>query len=195
MGLHTPTLQYLCRELLGPAEERQLEALVKSAVSAPLNFEAVIAFDDSLVGPSLSRLREVRYQPADRDVFRPLQYVDMEFRAAIRFGEMEWRARDIVEMASLHVESLIKRIGRVGRMPLGAALGNVLVQRRVDAVTYRRIRRYVAVYNAAKHDMDQPMGTHLFSEEDAVRAYTICRKLALPLYPLAGLVTDMRTYA
>ncbi len=57
MGLHTPTLQYLCRELLGPAEERQLEALVKSAVSAPLNFEAVIAFDDSLVGPSLSRAR------------------------------------------------------------------------------------------------------------------------------------------
>ncbi len=87
----------------------------------------------------LYRAREVRYQPADRDVFRPLQYVDMEFRAAIRFGEMEWRARDIVEMASLHVESLIKRIGRVGRMPLGAALGNVLVQRRVDAVTYRRI--------------------------------------------------------
>jgi hypothetical protein len=199
MGIHARTLAALTDELLSGEQAQMLARVLDTAVEGDSNPDQpptpridvalLFAFDDELPGPSVYRLRESAYAVEDRDVFRPLQYVDMEFCSGARHGDLAWRSRDIVEMASLHIEALVKRVGRVWRLPLGQALREQVVRQRVDAVTHGRIRRFVRIYNDAKHVMNHPAGTHLFTIGEAVRAYAACRVLAVPLYPLAGLAS------
>lgn len=100
----------------------------------------------------------------------------------------------MVQASSAHVEALVKRIGRLQRLPLGTAIRHRLIRAVVDPVTIDQVTRYSAVYNASKHDFTQSKDTHLFSLQDAVRSYFICRQLGLRLYPLASLVTDVSVF-
>lgn len=192
MAVHTTTLWQLITDLYSPEKVATLRSVVQAL---PFDFDALLDFDHQLGGASIGALSENghgRYAVVDRDVFRPLQYCGMYLgaEASIR----EWTARETVHMAGLHLESLIKRVGRVGPLPLGGALRHVLVRPKLDPVLWQQLVAFSKVYNAAKHDVDQEMNTHLFSVEDAVLAYCICRQLAMPLYAQAGLA-DLSWFA
>jgi hypothetical protein len=95
-------------------------------------------------------------------------------------------------MSSLHLEELVKRIGHLSFLPLGNLLRQAIVKRNIDPELWGQLWRYTAIYNDAKHRFDHPLGTHLFSVQDAVLAYAVARRLGQELYPLASLVTDWR---
>jgi hypothetical protein len=182
-------LWQLITELV-PAQD--LTTLQAVAQASPFEYAALITFDQHLGGPSmgvLSANNHGRYDVADRDIFRPLQYCSMFLRA--NSPTREWMARETVHMAGLHLESLVKRIGSIGPVPLGKALHNLLVRPKLDPVLWQQMVRFAKVYNAAKHTVTHPKDTHLFSVEDAVLAYVITRQLALQLYPLVKLKTDL----
>ncbi len=193
MNAHTTTLWVLVRQILPPTEVETLRELL----SRPFDFAELAAFDEAVGGPNIATMNcgeSGRYDVTDRDVFRPLQYCIYYFTLADHYGDLDWRTRHIVHMSSLHVECLVKRIGKLGPLPLGAALGKAIVKAKVDPATWSLISEFVAVYNASKHDMDQPKDTHMFSAEDAVLAYVLCRRLGMRLYPLANLSTDLKIF-
>ena len=195
MPLHSDCLRRLAAELLDPTSLGQLQRV---AYARPLNLKQLVDLDRRIGGPgfsTISRNGTGQYEIADREVFRPLQYCGMEFRAGIETDDLEWRARDIVEMSSLHIEALIKRIGGLAGLPLGALLSQAVVKRRLDPDTWEKARRFTSVYNDAKHNFGHTKDTHLFSVPDAVFAYVVCRKLALSLYPLARLKTSLAALA
>ncbi len=97
-------------------------------------------------------------------------------------------------MSGLHIETLVKRIGRVGWLPLGAALRVPVVSRRIGPLLYGQIDRFAAVYSASKHEVTHLAGTHLFSLEEALSAYVVSRRLGEQLYPHASLATDMTLF-
>lgn len=197
MKKHTETLRRLIAELFTDTEQNRLKGLVTPRIP---DANAIIEFDDSLNGPSIKRLtcnHTGRYSVADRDIFRPLQYCAMNFRLEQKpdwKNDPEWHARDLIEMSSLHIESLIKNIGNVFHLPLGAALRNVFVKRKVDSTTWKQIETFTHIYNDAKHNFSQDKDTHLFSVEDAILSYFVCRQLGLKLYPLADLATDIKVF-
>jgi hypothetical protein len=197
MQIHTDKLWQLATEIFAPNEAVTLKKLVES-----VPFDAILLqkFDDSLPGPSLSRMNcknEGRYEIADRDIFRPLQYCGMHFGIAIKGNwddDSLWQMRSVVQMSSLHIEGLIKNIGSVFHLPLGAALRKAIVKAKVDALTWAQIEDYTHIYNDAKHNFGHEKDTHMFSIEDAVLAYFVCRKLGVKLYPLADLATDITIF-
>ena len=194
MGTYTNLLWNLAGELLPAADVSLLRSLL---ASSSLDYRQIAAFDDGIAGPSLSRLDYGGICPcdmADRDVFRPLQYCDAYFASAAR-GNAEWFARDLVQMSGLHLESLVKRIGRVWHLPLGGALREARVRCRLDAATWSLLDRFTRMYNAAKHYVSQPKDTHLFSVEDAAVTYFVSRALGNRLYPMAGMTTDLSLFA
>jgi len=197
MKEHTETLWRLTTELFIDDKQKRIRSLIENG---SLDIEAVIALDETIEGPSVSRMNcnnEGRYEIADRDVFRPLQYCGMNFMRTQRLDwedDAAWHTRDLVEMSSLHIESLVKRIGNVFNLPLGAALRNAIVKNKVDPVTWKQIDTYTRVYNDAKHNFSHEKDTHMFSVEDALLAYFVCRKLGAKLYPLANLVTDIKIF-
>lgn len=120
------------------------------------------------------------YDIADRSIFRPIQYVEAYFT----WDNFEWLARDTVEMACLHVESCLKRYcGRNDRKMFGKLLsseeGKTLPSKLWNWLD--QIRQYL--YNPAKHYIPEREG-HLFSSEEAIASYFICRKLGLELLQL-----------
>jgi hypothetical protein len=197
MQEHNEILRQLVNDLFSAEEQLRLRELV--LVRIP-NVEAVLAFDDSIVGPSVRRLNCMntgRYAVEDRDVFRPLQYCAMDFlkeKGADWEDDAEWLARDLVEMSSAHIEALVKNIGQIRHLPLGAALRNAVVKRKVTPATWKLVDRFTRIYNDAKHNFSHAKDTHMFSVEDALLSYFVCRKLALKLYPLATLETDMSIF-
>lgn len=189
MGTHTSKLWKLVSELVTVSDVKKLRPIVRTS---PPDYEAFVTFDQHLSGPSIGILTvngHGRYHVADRDVFRPLQYCSMYLRA--EQTTREWTTRETVHMAGLHLESLVKRIGRTGPIPLGRALRHVLIRPKLNPVTWQQMVGFAQIYNAAKHDVDHPKNTHLFSVEDAVLAYCIARQLGAQLYPLARLKTDL----
>lgn len=197
MEEHTKILRLLVSELFTEEEQSHLQALFERPVP---DAKAVLAFDDRLDGPSIRRLgcnSTGRYAVEDRDIFRPLQYCAMNFRIENNpdwINDPEWHARDLVEMSSLHIESLIKNIGKLFRFPLGKALRHVVVKKKVDEKTWKQIDQFTHIYNDAKHNFSHAKDTHMFSVEDALLSYFVCRKLGAKLYPLANLVTDMKLF-
>ena len=197
MKNHTEVLWQLVAELFTDDEQKRLKVLVSPKIPSA---KAVIAYDDSLDGPSITRLNcnnTGRYAVEDRDIFRPLQYCAMNFRIENIpdwKNDPEWHTRDLIEMSSDHIESLVKNIGEVFRLPLGAALRTAIVKRKVDSTTWAQIERFTHIYNDAKHNFSHAKDTHMFSVEDALLSYFVCRKLGAKLYPLAKLATDIKIF-
>lgn len=197
MENHTEILWRLVTELFADDEQKRLKVLVTPKIP---NAQAVIVYDESLDGPSITRLNcnnTGRYAVEDRDIFRPLQYCAMDFlkdNGADWEDDAEWLARDLIKMSSLHIESLIKNIGNVFHLPLGAALRNVIVKSKVHSMTWKQIDTFTHIYNDAKHNFSHAKDTHMFSVEDALLSYFVCRKLGAKLYPLATLATDIKIF-
>jgi hypothetical protein len=167
---------------------------------SPLNLEALCNLDDSIPGPSINRLADAvrerlefsdgfdRLSVDDRDVFRPLQYCAMAFKAQ----DLEWRTRDVVENGGLHLEALVKRVGGISRVPLGAAVRQL---RGKLGPFEPQLQSYADLHNDAKHEYAHEFGTHMFSVSDAVFAYIISRVIGVFLYPRASLKSDLRFVA
>lgn len=181
----------------------QLRAL---AASRPIEFSVLLAFDSSLGGPGMHNVNRGRtgaYAPNDRDVFRPYQYCWMYFR--LPEDRLVWLTREIVHMCGLHLEALVGRVARGHKLTLGRGLRNPAVRKALGSEGLERVGRFLAAYNASKHDLSpgsrdvggtgtdaqlgDGSGGHLFSVEDAVVAYAVCRRLAAPLYHHARLET------
>jgi hypothetical protein len=197
MRSHTETLWKLTNGLFTAEEARQIQWLIETE---PLDLNLLIAVDEAFGGPSVSHMncgREGRYEVSDRDIFRPLQYCGMYFKAfvsKVKLDDPLWLTRDVVEMSSLHIEGLIKNIGSIARLPLGTALHKAIVRQRVEPDTWQQIDTFTHIYNDAKHNFSHEKDTHMFSIEDALLSYFVCRKLGLKLYPLAKLSTDIRIF-
>ena len=185
----------LAGELLRGEELERLRDLISS-----LSFDCLLEFDKDMGGPGMHCLDMFgeEFSVDDWDVFRPFKYCYMHLSKPSE--EAEWSTRYVVHMCGLHLELLLKRVARRGRMTLGQGADNPMVARKLDPVHRRRIGRFVAVYNAAKHEgspppeepeheSDVPEEPHLFSVEDAVLAYVVCRRLARYAYPHARLKT------
>jgi len=210
MSTHVPTtsnhaevLIQIGRELF-PAEK--WSKLFGIVTTRPLDRRALVEFDDALWGPSLSRIANnrpnapgtlgipghgiTRCEVEDRAVFKPLHYCSVSLTDPDK--DLEWEARRVVEMSSAHLEQLVKRVGPLGFLSFGNLLRQAIVKQKVDPVTWSQLWRYRGIYNAAKHQFDHALGTHLFSVQDAVLAYAVSRRLGQELYPLAHLKTEWR---
>jgi hypothetical protein len=193
-GIYTDTLYALAADLQTPAEEASLLEIV---TDWPASYAALIELDRSLGGPGFSNIdHENRglYAIEDRDIFRPLQYVSTYFKMSADGSLAPWLTRTLVQMSGILLESLIKRIAGVDRLPLGAALAKPLAKRKINGENWDQLQQFSRIYNAAKHHVNQPKDTHLFSMEDAILAYYVARKLAADLYPLATLSTDIEIF-
>jgi hypothetical protein len=200
---HFAVLAALATELSSEDESRRLAPI---ASSDPLDVEALTQFDDSLPGPSLSRIADnrrnapgtlviprygiTRCEVDDRDIFKPLHYCMVDFVSG-EIGDIEWRTRDIVEHSGAHLEGLLKRIGHIALLPFGDALLRRL-KLEIDELTWDQLRRFKTFTNDAKHRYDHALGTHLFSVQESVLAYFAARRLGWKLYPLAKLKTNWR---
>ncbi|MHB9129923.1 MAG: hypothetical protein ACYDBB_02400 [Armatimonadota bacterium] len=194
MGQHTTALWNLGTELFTADMQAELRSI--TAASCP-TLPDVITLDMHLGGPSFTTVNQGntgRYAGPDRDVFRPFQYCTAHFERMLGDEGDEWVSRDIVEMSSLHLEALVKRIGSAMGLPLGQALRKAIAKRRIDPTTWSQLDRYTRIYNAAKHCFDHDKDTHMFSVEDALLAYFVCRVLGAQLYHLANLATDLRVF-
>lgn len=120
------------------------------------------------------------YEIKDRPIFRPIQYIEAYFT----WDNFAWLTRDIVRMACLHVESCLKRYcGKNGNEMFGNLLfsseGRAIPEKLWDWLD--RVRKQM--YNLAKHHIPRKQ-QHLFSKEDAICSYFICRKLGWELLEL-----------
>lgn len=195
MGIHSNALRQLAQQVFSIAEQRQLLSILSTT---PFPLEEMIGLDLSLGGPSMARMNcnnSGRYHVNDRAVFRPLQYCGSYLEMADGANEIVWLTREIVHMSGLHLETTLKRVGQTNMpWPLGELLYNRTVKSKVDAIIRGQIGQFLHVYNASKHDVDQPKDTHLFSLEDAIIVYAISRRIGVQLYPLTKLYTKIAIF-
>lgn len=189
MSGHTLTLRQLARELLSVEQSARLDQVIGDGA---IDFRGLVELDESLGWASMGNVSAGgtgNYAPSDRAVFRPLQYCASYFGMMGKGSDAEWLTRETVHMASLHLESLASRISLTNSLPLGRAVRAGIFRQQVDPATWDVLDRFRHVFNAAKHDMRHPKDTHLFSKEDAVLAYFVCRALGRRLRHLAKLDT------
>ncbi|MDQ2806491.1 MAG: hypothetical protein M3Z04_06180 [Chloroflexota bacterium] len=194
MNQYTPVLWRLAEAVLDSVQLGELHTVVQAAV---LDYAGLVAFDLALGGPSLDRLTcndRLNCADGDRDLFRSLQYCYPSFYSGSKNGTLEWHTRTIVQMSALHLEDLVKRIARMLVGTMGAALYSPLIKLHIGQPTRQQLHDFLPLYNSAKHDMDHPKDTHLFSVEDAILAYVVSRQLARPLYGHARLQTNLQIY-
>lgn len=187
---HTDALRGLAGDLLTPVQLKRLDSIINAS---PLDFQALFGFDCDLGWGSMGHVSSGtigNYSIDDRDVFRPIQYCQMHFAKMSKHTDGAWLSRHIVHMASLHIESLVQRIGLVHRLPLGRAIREKVFRAKVDGQTWDRLERFRHIYNDAKHNVGHQKDTHLFSQVDAMLAYVVCRRLGQDLHHLANLSTD-----
>ena len=189
---HTQTLRILVQELL---PDDQCDELGRIIDGGSIDFDGFMSLDESMGWACMSSVTvgtSGNYDYRDRDVFRPLQYCNGYFGIMQERRDAGWFTRGIVHMSSLHVEALVSRVSLTHKLPLGRAIREKVFLQKVDSATWIQIDRFRHVYNAAKHDVRHPKDTHLFSCEDAVLAYFVCRAFGIKLRPLVELHTEFR---
>lgn len=97
-------------------------------------------------------------------------------------------------MCGLHLESLIKRLFKITRYPLGQALSLPLAKLKLENQLYLDLKAIIKPYNSAKHDMKHNKDTHLFDVNSALLYYVTTRKLSQQLMPITHLYTLPKTW-
>jgi len=124
----------------------------------------------------------------DRPIFRGIQYVGMHLDTE----NPEWYTRMIVSESCYHIEnSLKKKTGIRGRLSVGMILDRIEANSPLDSELYNALRLLNRmIYNKAKHTIeDIDMDSHMFSIEDAIAVYLICRVLGARLLKGLGITT------
>lgn len=155
-------------------------------------YSQVLQFDRILkVGVGLHNINDEnsrgRYHIKDREIFRPFQYIEVYLK--MDYQQIEWLTREIIHMCGLHLESLIKRLFTVTRMPLGQALTLRLAGLKLDRQLLDDLKVIVKPYNDAKHSLLQPKDTHLFDIQTTILCYAVTRKLSIELLSMVNLYT------
>jgi hypothetical protein len=158
-------------------------------ISVELGFDIFEECDKRIPGKGVHNIEKPNgrggftgdYELGDRPIYRPFQYVEAYFS----WDNFEWLTRDIVRMACLHVESCLKRYcKRYGTEMFGNLLnseaGKTLPRKLWTWLDLIRVE----FYNTSKHHITKSED-HLFSKEDAISVYFICRKLGYELLSLA----------
>jgi len=133
-----------------------------------------------------------RYNIKDRDIFRPFQYIDAYLR--MDYQNIEWVTREIVHMCGLHLESAIKRLFRLTRIPLGQALTYKIAELKLNNELLTDLKVIVKPYNSAKHSLMHDKDTHMFDLHTTLLCYAITRKLSNELLPMVHLFTDREVW-
>lgn len=204
--MYTAEIMSLLAEMYSDADVLAIRAMSKGGA---FDRDAFKRFDQRLGGPSVLTIADPdrasgtlnipghgsgRYTIGDRGIFRPLQYC-----AAYLENDdetLQRSTRSLIRDASAHIEALLKRVDGPGAMrrTLGALLRSESIIKVVDRTTHAQALRFSRINNAAKHEYDHEKDTHMFSLEDALASYFICRRIALRLYPLARLTTNMAVF-
>ena len=129
-----------------------------------------------------------RYNIKDRDIFRPFQYIEAYLQ--MDYEDIEWITREIVHMCGLHLESAIKRLFKLTRIPLGQALTYKIAELKLGRELLSDLKVIVKPYNSAKHSLMHDKDTHMFDIHTTLLCYAITRKLSNELLPLIHLYTD-----
>ena len=194
MGLHSSEIRNLATNLL---DKDLFNALSDLVTFDSFSMHTLEELDAQLRGPSLLTINHDgtgNYDIADREIFRPLQYCRIFFIKGINDGDLEWQARDIVEMSCLHIEALIKRLTGFHRLSLGALLRKPSAKSKLDPEIHEMSCSFARIYNDAKHEMSHDKDTHLFSISDAIFAYFISRALGNSMYDLVRIETDISRF-
>ncbi|WP_226646153.1 hypothetical protein [Mesobacillus subterraneus] len=155
-------------------------------------YSQVLQFDRILnAGVGLHNINDEnsrgRYHIKDREIFRPFQYIEVYLK--MDYQQIEWLTREIIHMCGLHLESLIKRLLTLTRMPLGQALTLRLAGLRLDRQLLDDLKVIVKPYNDAKHSLLQPKDSHFFDIQTTILCYAVTRKLSIELLSVVNLYT------
>ena len=124
---------------------------------------------------------------ADRDIFRPIQYVGMYLEG----DPLKWLTRTIVTMSCLHVEAGLKRrLDIDGRLSIGMMLSRSKAQSLDPDLIEVLWLLNKAVYNKSKHTIERTYAEgHMFSIADSLAVYLICRTLGFRILEDSGITT------
>jgi hypothetical protein len=86
-----------------------------------------------------------RYHTKDRDIFRPFQYIEAYLQ--MDYKHIEWVTREIIHMCGLHLESLIKRLFKLTRIPLGQALTLKIAGLKLDRELLSDLKVIIMIQN------------------------------------------------
>ncbi|RNB70404.1 hypothetical protein [Brevibacillus panacihumi] len=153
-------------------------------------YEKLLEFDQKLGGIGIYNINHGdlgRYHVNDRDIFRPLQYIERYFQ--LDYENRAWVTREIIHMCGLHLESMMKNIFLISRLPLGQAVAQKAASLKLGRELVNDIKEIVKLYNDSKHRVDQDKDSHLFSVQDAVMCYVATRKISMSVVPYVKLDT------
>jgi len=144
------------------------------------------AFEAKIGGVGLHEHQDGKKLPG---VYRALSYVEMSLCTDAPQGF----SRNIVYSACAHVESMLKKMVRLGlferlrvaHLPMGALVDKMKKRLPPDLYTDLKWLSY-GIANVAKHDYDlsdrgEPEPEHLFELDEAIAVYLISRQLAVEL--------------
>lgn len=125
----------------------------------------------------------------DRPIFRGIQYVGLD----LHIPPIEWETRSIVENSCRHVEHSLKRkTGIQRRWSMGTILRHVGSNGPLPPDLYDALKLLTEeVCNKAKHVIDNTdKNAHMFSVDDAIAVYLVCRTLGARLLQGLGITTE-----
>ena len=125
----------------------------------------------------------------DRPIFRGIQYVGMHLDTQ----NPEWFTRMIVIESCYHIESSLKRKTNIeGRLSIGMILDRIGPNSPLSTDLYNTLGLLNRmVYNKAKHTIeDIDMDSHMFSIDEAIAIYLVCRILGSKLLKFLGKETE-----
>lgn len=124
----------------------------------------------------------------DRPIFRGIQYVGSD----LEMEPIEWQTRSIVENSGFHVEHSLKRKTGIQNWSMGTILRRIGPNPPLTVDLYVPLELLTKkVYNKARHVIDDiDMNRHMFSVEDAIAVYLVCRTLGSRLLKGSGIRTE-----
>lgn len=124
----------------------------------------------------------------DRPIFRGIQYVGTELYTQ----PIEWNTHSIVENSCSHVEHSLKRKTGIENLSMGTILKRIGPNAPLPLDLYHPLKLLTQkVYNKARHVIEHTdMNTHMFSVDDAIAVYLICRIFGARLLQGLGIKTE-----
>jgi hypothetical protein len=124
----------------------------------------------------------------DRPIFRGIQYVGRD----LYIPPIEWETRSIVENSCSHVEHSLKRKMGIENLSMGTILNRIGPNGPLPPDLYDSLKLLTKkVYNRARHVIENnDMNAHMFSLDDAIAVYLICRIFGARLLQGLGIETE-----
>jgi hypothetical protein len=124
----------------------------------------------------------------DRPIFRGIQYVGSDLYTQ----PIEWQTHSIVENSCSHVEHSLKRKTGIKNLSMGTILKRIGPNGPLPLDLYDSLKLLTEkVYNKARHVIEHTdKNAHMFSLDDAIAVYLICRIFGARLLQGLGIKTE-----